>query len=361
MQLPFKSLYPLTQEFGVNPEYYKQFLVTYPDGKKYPMKGHNGLDFGVPHNTEIFAPHSGKVIEAQYDASGYGNYVKVENEKEGSVLAHLDRIDVKVGYQLAEGDHIGWSDNTGYSTGPHLHWGWYIIPRDRNNGIAGFYNQTLQLNKAGIILQLGKNPILPVVNTEKPQSGHLYTAEEYNAAMKDRDKFWKERDDALEEAKQLRGEIARLNDTHSAFAAMGYNTVDDIANLTKDKDATILALQKENASVRQRNATLAEEIRKMEEEDHTAAELGQQQQQENKDLKETVSEIAKASEVEKPTAKNIVSKIFTLREFAERFARSREEKAMGSVASDNLRPAATYGITWLLNLFNIIPKDKEVK
>lgn len=67
MRVPFKGSYPLTQEFGVNPQYYTQFLVKYPDGSTQPMKGHNGLDFGCPHRTEVIAPHDGEVIETPFD------------------------------------------------------------------------------------------------------------------------------------------------------------------------------------------------------------------------------------------------------------------------------------------------------
>lgn len=140
MQRPFVGDYRLTQGFGLNPADYARF----------GLKGHNGLDYGLPAWTPVLAPHSGKVVEASFDAGGYGNYVKVESANEGSVLAHLAKISVPLNEAVAEGELIGYSGNTGNSTGPHLHWGYYRIPRDRSNGYAGFIDQTPYINPAPI-------------------------------------------------------------------------------------------------------------------------------------------------------------------------------------------------------------------
>ena len=131
MRLPFNGSFKLTQGFGQNPSMYA----------KFGMKGHNGLDYGLPTGTQVVAPHSGKVIEATFDAGGYGNYLKIENTKEGSILAHLQSFQVKVGDTVSEGQPVGLSNNTGNSTGPHLHWGYYPIPRDRTNGYSGCIDQ----------------------------------------------------------------------------------------------------------------------------------------------------------------------------------------------------------------------------
>lgn len=135
---PFKGDFPITQVFGVNAQ----------DYAKFGLKGHNGIDYGTPTGTPILAPHDGKVIEAAFDQYGYGMYVKIESDKEGSVLAHLKSFNVNPGDVLTEGTQIGISDNTGNSTGPHLHWGYYRIPRDRSNGYNGFIDQAPYLIQA---------------------------------------------------------------------------------------------------------------------------------------------------------------------------------------------------------------------
>ena len=128
---PFKKDFILTQGFGENPASYTKFGIN----------GHNGLDYGLPTGTEVKAPHSGKVIEATLDSKGYGIYLKIENDIEGSVLAHLREFRVGVGDTVSEGQLVAYSDNSGNSTGAHLHWGYYLFPRDRGNGYAGFINQ----------------------------------------------------------------------------------------------------------------------------------------------------------------------------------------------------------------------------
>lgn len=131
MRKPFNGDYPLTQGFGENPQIYAQF----------GMAGHNGLDYGTPNGTPIVAFISGKIIEAVLGDPGYGNYIKIENDIEGGLVAHLQSLSVHVGDMVAEGQLVGYSDNTGFSTGPHLHWGYYKFPRDRGNGYAGYIDQ----------------------------------------------------------------------------------------------------------------------------------------------------------------------------------------------------------------------------
>lgn len=132
---PFKGTFTITQEWGndlvINGVHiYAQF----------GLKGHNGVDYGCPTGTPILAPHDGKVIEAAFDAMGYGMYVKIENDKEGSILAHLKSFVVNQGDIITEGTEIGLSDNTGNSTGNHLHWGYFRKPRNKSDGYSGTTN-----------------------------------------------------------------------------------------------------------------------------------------------------------------------------------------------------------------------------
>mgnify|MGYP001566253757 CR=1 FL=1 len=143
MRKPFFGEFTLTQGFGENPQNYNQF----------GLQGHNGLDYGLPMRTEVLAPHGGKIIEATLDPKGYGLYIKIENDKEGSVLAHFAEFRVGVGDIISEGQLIALSDTSGNSTGPHLHWGYYLFPRNRQNGYDGFINQLPLLDIMAVITQ----------------------------------------------------------------------------------------------------------------------------------------------------------------------------------------------------------------
>lgn len=147
MRYPFNGTYKQTQGFGSNPAAYARF----------GLKGHNGLDFGTPTGTPIVAPISGKVTQAGFDAGGYGNYIKIENDKYGTVLAHLQSYSVKVGQQVSEGQQIGISDNTGNSTGPHLHWGVHPFPRNTGNGYNGYIDHTSLIGQTEGGVQMSDN------------------------------------------------------------------------------------------------------------------------------------------------------------------------------------------------------------
>jgi len=117
-----------SQYFGENPEWYKPF----------GMIGHNGIDIPTPVGTKLFSTINGTVTETANDVKGYGIYVKIENDTCGVLYAHLREFSLRVGDKVKAGDFVGFSGNTGNSTGPHLHFGVFPIPRDRNNGYAGY-------------------------------------------------------------------------------------------------------------------------------------------------------------------------------------------------------------------------------
>ena len=136
MRLPFAGNFRVSQIFGNDLIINGVHIYA-----QYGYKGHNGIDYATPSGTTILAPHSGKVIEANFDANGYGYYLKIENDVEGSVLGHNQKFLVKVGDIVTEGQPVAISGNTGNSTGAHLHWGYYKFPRNRQNGYGGFIDQ----------------------------------------------------------------------------------------------------------------------------------------------------------------------------------------------------------------------------
>jgi murein DD-endopeptidase MepM/ murein hydrolase activator NlpD len=90
----------------------------HPITKTYKM--HTGIDIAARY-ASIVAANGGKVIMARYN-SGYGSTVAIDHGGGISTLyAHLRSIVVKVGQTVEPGQTIAVSGNSGWSTGPHLH------------------------------------------------------------------------------------------------------------------------------------------------------------------------------------------------------------------------------------------------
>lgn len=114
--LPFKTNFRIGQLFGNPSDMYTSI----------GLKAHNGLDFSCPTGTEIISVLDGEIEYAGADSSaGLGIYVisKMGDTFYRFIYWHLESFKVKVGDKVKQGDVIGISDNTGYSTGAHLHFG----------------------------------------------------------------------------------------------------------------------------------------------------------------------------------------------------------------------------------------------
>jgi murein DD-endopeptidase MepM/ murein hydrolase activator NlpD len=96
---------------------------------------HTGIDIAAPRGTPVLAAGSGRVVWAgtglyfgRYNPDDpYGQAVVIEHDfgYEGNqlftVYAHMDRIDINLGDSVATHDPIGQVGDTGFTTGPHLH------------------------------------------------------------------------------------------------------------------------------------------------------------------------------------------------------------------------------------------------
>jgi murein DD-endopeptidase MepM/ murein hydrolase activator NlpD len=91
-------------------------------GGERGARQHKGVDIAAPKGTSVLASAEGRVLRIGYDRSGYGNFIEVRHPNGLTTLyAHLSRIDVASGDEVASGSRIGLVGSTGYSTGPHLH------------------------------------------------------------------------------------------------------------------------------------------------------------------------------------------------------------------------------------------------
>ncbi|MBQ5916060.1 MAG: M23 family metallopeptidase, partial [Lachnospiraceae bacterium] len=92
-----------------------------------PTKGassnHQGIDIGAPTGNNIVAAAGGTVVVSTYSYSA-GNYVML-NHGGGvyTVYMHASKLLCKVGDTVKQGQVIAKVGSTGYSTGPHLHFG----------------------------------------------------------------------------------------------------------------------------------------------------------------------------------------------------------------------------------------------
>jgi murein DD-endopeptidase MepM/ murein hydrolase activator NlpD len=91
------------------------------------LRLHAGIDFGAPVGSPVRAVADGKV-EIAGPASGFGNHVRLQHKGFETSYSHLSEISagVLVGASVVQGQVIALSGNTGLSTGPHLHFEYYL-------------------------------------------------------------------------------------------------------------------------------------------------------------------------------------------------------------------------------------------
>lgn len=113
----------ITQYFGNT-----EFATKNP--QVYKGSGHNGIDLGAPIGTPVKAAMEGIVFGAGNTSIGkclsYGKWIMIKHPNGLTTLyGHLSLISVVKGQHVSVGERIGYSGNTGNSTGPHLHFGVY--------------------------------------------------------------------------------------------------------------------------------------------------------------------------------------------------------------------------------------------
>lgn len=136
----FQGSYPVTQVYGNNPDYYKQF----------GFAGHEGVDWGTPVGVNILAPFKRNIILQDQDdprSGAYGNYIVVWDPEQKCAIwyCHESLNNVALGQEFPQGTVLAQTGNTGNTTGPHLHVNFVEtdangVRLNQNNGFKGMLN-----------------------------------------------------------------------------------------------------------------------------------------------------------------------------------------------------------------------------
>lgn len=179
----------VTQPFGVNwlrPDNYFQYA-------DYGLKGHNGIDFST-NNQSVYAVADGIVHDKTDKGYGIGLSLWVD-------LESGDKLEVRYGHlrelistgKVKRGSKIAISNNTGLSTGPHLHLGTRVWKEGNvvnyKNGYYGYFDPSplfpSDMFKLPVELKYGEKEMhMPLLQWYKANAyfwkvtGHLMTRNE---------------------------------------------------------------------------------------------------------------------------------------------------------------------------------------
>lgn len=230
----FKGNYSVSQYYGENPSYYKQF----------GLAAHEGVDFPTPIGVEILVPFDEGVILRDNDDfknNAYGDFVVVWDPKQHCAIwfCHLSENFVSYKDTVKKGQVIGKTGNTGNSSGPHLHIN-FVETDERgnrlnmNNGYQGFLN-ILDTNL--VTWELGSNPApqppqSDMTDQEKKDIESMNKLREYN-------NVWYEAKFIIADFEALKKE----RDSLGAEIGKKDELIKNLNQLINEKNSVIIKLQ----------------------------------------------------------------------------------------------------------------------
>ncbi len=110
----------------------KPFVGDFRSGSKFGVyekirngRVHTGIDYSCPEGTPLIACMDGEILsKTKDDGNGAGNRIHLFNYKRGIRASYFHMKEFAFDEKqkaVKKGDLLGWSGNTGHSSGPHLH------------------------------------------------------------------------------------------------------------------------------------------------------------------------------------------------------------------------------------------------
>ncbi len=129
---------PLRKAFLRSPMEFSRVTSGFSNARFHPIlqtwRAHKGVDYAAPSGTPVRATGNAKVVFAGKQ-NGYGNVIQLQHRGAFTTLyAHLSRLapQVRTGTRVSQGEVIGFVGQTGWATGPHLHYEFRVGGEQRN-------------------------------------------------------------------------------------------------------------------------------------------------------------------------------------------------------------------------------------
>lgn len=103
---------------------YEEITSLPGDFRKGVRNGHAGTDFKATVGSPVYSSFDGRVKRTNWNRRMNGYCIEIDHPGQGirTIYLHLNRVQVKSGEYVKQGQQVGESGNTGRSFAPHLHY-----------------------------------------------------------------------------------------------------------------------------------------------------------------------------------------------------------------------------------------------